>query len=458
MPLSLWLIIFTFGFTVWLGLYLIARDPNKGRLRYTGLGLAAYALGLALDSLTPYAPIPALEETLSHLRWPLLFVPALCWFAAAVDLLPEDLPIRARLTNWTAYGLPLVIVLLYLASFGVVFLDRSSLHWLLAVVIGLLLLIALGFTWRVFRTASRKRLVGILLTIALFFTLSMGLFLIPLDIFPADWVLLAVELDIFALALCIAALDAFDEGEALLPDMLRSFAVSGFNALIFGGLVILALLPGINFSLLALLYASLFVAIAAQVFADTIQASVDRLVFARLPRLRQNRADLRAAASALPRLNETLLSNLDEVEFSRLTRRALSHISDFNHLAASPLTRLPIIDARLAKRGAADNTLERAAELKSLLVESITRLKPRGKEDFGTSDEWRYYNVLYFPYVVGLKPYSRDGYYHDLDPGTEAVMEWLRTAVPERTLHNWQNAAARLVAQDLREQIAGHWQ
>jgi hypothetical protein len=33
------------------------------------------------------------------------------------------------------------------------------------------------------------------------------------------------------------------------------------------------------------------------------------------------------------------------------------------------------------------------------------------------------------------------------------VLEWFRTNVPERTLHNWQNAAAKLVAQDLREQF-----
>ena len=116
---------------------------------------------------------------------------------------------------------------------------------------------------------------------------------------------------------------------------------------------------------------------------------------------------MRAAASALPRAAERPdLAALDEAEFAHLTRRALSHFGDLPRLAASPLTGLPLIDERLAVRGAGDDALERAAELKGLLAESIARLKPRAGGDFGTSDEWRHYNALYFPYVAGLKPYA----------------------------------------------------
>jgi hypothetical protein len=94
--------------------------------------------------------------------------------------------------------------------------------------------------------------------------------------------------------------------------------------------------------------------------------------------------------------------------------------------------------------------LERAAELKAVLTESIIRLKPRGEDDFGTSDEWRYYNALYFLYVVGLKPYSQRTQHIPTDPVTRKALEWFRVHVPERTLYNWQNAATRLIAQDLR--------
>jgi hypothetical protein len=37
----------------------------------------------------------------------------------------------------------------------------------------------------------------------------------------------------------------------------------------------------------------------------------------------------------------------------------------------------------------------------------------------------------------------------DLDAEDRRALQWFVTQVPERTLHNWQNAAARLVAADL---------
>jgi hypothetical protein len=100
----------------------------------------------------------------------------------------------------------------------------------------------------------------------------------------------------------------------------------------------------------------------------------------------------------------------------------------------------------------ADNTLERAAELKKVLSESIDRLKPRDGNEFGTSDAWRHYNALYYPYVIGLKPYSLRVDYQELDPPVKSTLIWFQTQVPERTLYNWQNAAAKLIAQDIREQ------
>ena len=98
-----------------------------------------------------------------------------------------------------------------------------------------------------------------------------------------------------------------------------------------------------------------------------------------------------------------------------------------------------------------DNTLERAAELKTVLAESISRLKPPGEAAFGTTDEWRFYNALYFPYIAGLRPYSRRGFKENLDDDQVAALQWFQSTVPERTLYNWQNAASKLVAQDLRE-------
>jgi hypothetical protein len=53
---------------------------------------------------------------------------------------------------------------------------------------------------------------------------------------------------------------------------------------------------------------------------------------------------------------------------------------------------------------------------------------------------------------MGLKPYSRRSDHDGLDSTAQAALDWFTLYVPERTLHNWQNAAAKLVAQDLREQ------
>ena len=175
-------------------------------------------------------------------------------------------------------------------------------------------------------------------------------------------------------------------------------------------------------------------------------------MFAQSPWLRRARNDARAVASALPRLDATIdLAHMDAAEFARLARRALSHYGDLPRLAANPLTRLPQIERRLAARGTPNDILEPATELKALLAESVARLKPRGQADFGTSDEWRHYNALYFPYIAGLKPYSRRAPHDRLDQPAPQALEWFQANVPERTLYNWQTAAAKLVAQDLRE-------
>jgi len=275
--------------------------------------------------------------------------------------------------------------------------------------------------------------------------------LLPSGIVPFDTALLIVGVDLMLLDMCIAGLDAFDEGETLLPDAIYSFVRAMLAAFIFGGQVALAAGGQFSFAMLALLYGVVAAAIASQVFSESIQNGLDRLVFARLPGLRRARAELRTAASLLPRVDDSLnLRTMPEDEFIRLTRRALSHMTDAGKLSASPLMRLPMLDARVKDA----HTLERAAELKLVLTESILRLRPpaSGKGDYGTADEWRYFNVLYFPYVLSVKPLSYN-IPDDLTPEARKVVEWFRANVPERTLHNWQNAAARLIAQDLRDQM-----
>ncbi len=239
----------------------------------------------------------------------------------------------------------------------------------------------------------------------------------------------------------------------------RSFDASFFTSLVFVGQVIIVahLIENESAAMIALLFGVLATAILAQTLSGRIESTFDRFAFAYLPtlskqRLNQARADLRAAAAALPEAQPitTDLNALDDSEFTRLTRRALSSLSDLPKLSTSPLIHLPAIEQRLIAKGGRVNTLERAVELKHLLAESIGRLKPNNG-DFGTAPEWRHYNALYFPYVVGLKPYLAHSTNDDLqEHENRDVLRWFQREVPERTLYNWQNAAAKLVAADLR--------
>ena len=255
-----------------------------------------------------------------------------------------------------------------------------------------------------------------------------------------------------------------EQGESLLPDLVRSLDGAILATLSFGAPVGLTmwLSTGTTHPLLALLLVITALAIASQVLAEKIQRALDRVAFAALPQLQQQRADLRAVAEALPKASSARKFGLDvptpnpldawdEEEFARLTRRALSHFGNLPKLTASPLGQLPLVDERLAEHER-DNSLARAAALKALLDEAIAQLKPESHQAFGTTDEWRFYNALYFPYVVGLRPHSRRATHDDLNPAAQQALAWFRSQVPERTLYNWQSAAAKLVAQYLREQ------
>jgi len=208
----------------------------------------------------------------------------------------------------------------------------------------------------------------------------------------------------------------------------------------------------ITISLLALLLSTIAAAILLQTFSGLIQNILDGLVSHGSSQAYQDHTTFREAASTASRQNETLdLSTIDDPAFARLTRRALSHMANLPRLSASPLTRLPLIEKRLQDRGNPADTLQRASELRAVLSESIAHLRPEKQAGYGTTDPWRHYNALYYPYVMGLKPYSRRVQHTEIDEAPEQVLEWFRTQVPQRTLYNWQTEAARLVPRGLQE-------
>ena len=392
--------IFIFGFVLWLGAYLISRNPADLRLLLAGAGLIAYAIGLALGILANQAE--NVELTGATLNWQRVFLllPAFFWLLLLIQLLRGDESWYSRLQN---HRNPLIVVF----------------------------------------------------TATLFFGLGMGFMILPLEWLPRNLMVAALGIDFLLLGVSVAFLDAFDEGESLLPHFTQSLAYTFFVALIFGGQIALVILfsSKASFSLLILLLSTIGAAILLQTFSGAIQAVLDGIVPHGSARSYQDQTTYREAADSVSRQNEALdLATLDDPTFARLTRRALSHMTNLPRLSASPLTRLPLIEKRLRDKGTSDDTLQRAGELRVVLTESIARLQPENQTGYGTTDPWRHYNALYVPYVLGLKPYSRRVQHTEIDGATQKVLEWFRTQVPQRTLYNWQSEAARLVARDLHEQ------
>lgn len=439
-----------FAVAWWLGLYLAARDPDKPVLRAAATGLVGYALAVAAEALR-LSTAGTASGVLGGVELYLLCVPGLAWLLVLLELLEPDSDVRRgrRAALVALYGVAVATVGVSVS--GGVGAPAGAGHALTAVAIAVPLLLALGSVVvrrRVPRPASIR---GVLTVATLFFALGVAALLLPFGLVPTWLALASIGCDLALLGLAVAVFDAFDEGQALPRDMLRSLLAAAAVSVLFGGQVgvVLALVQRSPL-LVAVLFGSLAAAVAIQVLATPLAGLLDRLAFAGSPTLRDDRARLRDTAEALPRRTGTPVDGFDDAEFARLTRRALSHYGNLSRLVASPLVGLPAIDARLATRGAPDQPLERAAELKLLLAESIARLKPRDGGDFGTSDEWRHYNALHFPYVVGLRPYAQLSTPAGLDPVAREAWRWFTTTVPQRSLHNWQNAAARLVAADLR--------
>ncbi|MBE2271511.1 MAG: hypothetical protein IAE80_24980 [Anaerolinea sp.] len=410
-----------YSLTLWFGLYLIARRSTRRGLRFAGLGLIAYAVGLTYTGIDMLGLV-------TRFQW----LPAFFWMVATLYLVPDP---PERLINRGV----LIAVLVLIAAF----IFAPSVAALLPIAMMLFALIRVIVLARL-----RQRLV--LITAGLFFTLGLAFLLLPAGIYVHGLVVLSLSVDLFLLGYALAVLDAFDDGTLVLRDLLRSFLTSALVVTLFGGQIAFVALITRQTSPVwtVLLYLVIASALLLVTFYDRWQSAVDRLILRRARDLRDQRAALRSLEAAALRVDPSPpFAALDPDDFARYTRQALSHLQNLPRLAESPLTRLPQIDARLAARRADDTLLERAAELKALLRECIERLRPAGEIAF--TDEWRYYNALYFPYVLGIKPYSRKLRADDPDPLEQAAIDWFLAAVPERTLYNWQTAAAKLIAREL---------
>jgi len=436
-----------YGFALWFGLYLLARSDGKPGLASAGLGLLTYAFGVAFASIS--RTIPALNDTLSSRYLLLTVMPAVYWFGTAYSLLPDMDRRDTVLRPFMSPG-PLTLI-----GLGVL-LVSDSVAWVRMIAPIVFLITALWCIWQAFRQPLPRAALKILLTATLFFIMGCFLLILPQEVVSNELALLAVGADLLLLGYSISKLNAYEEGTALLPDMLPSLSRAALAAGAVGGqfLVFLALSGSPTPPMIILFYTTLATVIGLFTWQGALQKRLDQFLFGRKTRLTQERETLIAVADALPRQDTSLdVLTLDENEFTRLTRRALSHYNDLSKLVASPLIQLPIITEHLQDKGKRDTSLERAHELRSLLEDHILQLRPSGEKDFDTGDDWRYYNALYFPYVLELKPYNVRPVPSHEDQALLPVMDWFQTYVPERTLYNWQTSAAKLIARQLRETI-----
>jgi hypothetical protein len=442
-----------FSLSWWLGLYLLARNPVKPVLTFSAVGLCSFAVAVALDAVRTVTH----SALLGHVEIYLVAVPGVAWFAVLLEIARAGDNERTRTGELLLVGGAGALTLTGAALAGSVEGPLRFGHVVMCVVISASTLGAMVAALR--RRVQKIPLVGLIITSTMFFALANAILIIPLGVVPSWLALASTSCDVLGLGVAVALWDAFDEGQALRADMLRSFTGAGTVVALLGGQMLIGIAltrhqPTAQTALTVLLFTSLAIATSVQVLADPLAGLLDRMVFSRAPLLRAHRATLRRTESALPLRSADPLDDFDDDTFARLTRRALGHYGDLSKLVANPLTGLPAIDDRLAARGAPDQPLERAIELKALLAERIAQLKPRDGGDFGTSDQWRYYNALYFPYVVGVRAYAQNATAAGLDPTARQAWQWLVTEVPQRSLHNWQNAAARLIAADLRGRVA----
>jgi hypothetical protein len=148
--------------------------------------------------------------------------------------------------------------------------------------------------------------------------------------------------------------------------------------------------------------------------------------------------------------------------FKDTVRKALTNLKSPPQLAKSPLLALELVGQRMEQEAREDNRLNRAATLRELLIEQIDALQPNDTASSQTGDAWRFYNVLYYPYVREISRKSALAEWQRLEEarrrngqreaGTlEQVLRWLAD-VDENTFYKWQRRASDTIATMLWEE------
>jgi len=504
-----------FGIFLWVGLYVLVRGARRTPLIVVSLvGLFAQAIffgtGALTDTHTDLGWFIALQ------RWSLwtIVVPAAAWFHVS-SLIARGA--RADAQQAPEPHLPPLVVATYTAGALLILIGTTSdlivdyshpLGEPGAFVVGpgpgylfIMSFLALTATAAFANLLRARRALGrgqgtgdhaiarqlsVLAGGALFF-LAGALWLtarknwsLPISILPG---FLFLFVGLAALGYGVAHFGLLLDGQNVQRDFLYNLTGITLLNILYGGLLALAG-PGTVVSALALVALVTF----THTTFDIGRNVLDRLFFS--PPERDARAEARDYASALgttpvtaptPALQQEPApieqkspaaaadleappeTEQDYKAFPAQVRKALTGLKSPPQLAKSPLLSLELVERRVARAGQEDNRLNRAVALRELLIEQIEGLRPDSDGSaHRVGEAWRFYNVLYYPYVRELSRKSalaearrlsderrRNG---QREPSElEQVLAWLAD-VDEDTFYKWQRRASDTIATILWEE------
>ncbi len=317
-------------------------------------------------------------------------------------------------------------------------------------------------SWRIAETGIARRSLASLVLGALCFLIGTSSLLARL-ISTGTWSMLYGYVPIFA-GLLITGFSwvrfgLLLQGQNVLRDLIYSFCEISILALLY--LVSVNILDLLRPSQLALLLACVII---SHTGLDRGRRWLDRLFFSRdeqAARSQSREFAVALASTPTPMPVPAIVESKPDKAWNDAVRRAISGLKNPVQLAQNPLLGSSLVSNGLQSKQLEDNRLNRSAITRELLLQAIEQLRPDASQTLGAGDAWRWYNVLYLPYVREINrktaiDWLRRGLNDPLiDP---SVLSWLAD-IDEDTFYKWQRRASDVIAAQLWEQqmkVAGH--